>query len=97
MAKQRNKSRKRNNERAARLGPCRANRSADGLYRAHDMFPTLMAMADLKMPETRGIADDGSTTPVWSSDKDTQVGAFTANEFLQDLKVRPVAVSEVGK
>ncbi len=32
-----------------------ANRSWDGLCGALDMFPTLMAMADLKLPETRPL------------------------------------------
>ena len=40
---------------------------------------------------------DGSTTPLWTSGKDTKAGKFTANEFFKDLKIRTVNVSEVGE
>ena len=40
---------------------------------------------------------DGSTTPLWTSGKDTRPGAFKANEFFKDLQVRAVNVAEVGK
>ena len=43
-----------------------ANRSWDGLCGALDMFPTLMAMADLKMPETRPL--DGKN--IWPALRD---------------------------
>jgi len=40
---------------------------------------------------------DGSTTPLWTSGKDTRAGKFTANELFKDLKIRAVSVAEVGK
>ncbi len=40
---------------------------------------------------------DGSTTPLWTSGKDTRAGAFKANELFKDLQVRAVNVAEVGK
>ncbi len=40
---------------------------------------------------------DGSTTPLWTSGKDTRAGAFKANELFEDLQVRAVNVAEVGK
>ena len=40
---------------------------------------------------------DGSTTPLWTSGKDTRAGAFKASEFFEDLQVRAVNVAEVGK
>ena len=39
---------------------------------------------------------DGSTSPIWTSGKDTRTGKFTANEFFKDLKIRAVDLSEVG-
>ncbi len=40
---------------------------------------------------------DGSTTPLWTSDKDTRAGRFAANELFNDLEIRVVSASEVGK
>ena len=40
---------------------------------------------------------DGSTTPLWTSGKDTRTGAFKANELFKDLQVRAVKVAEVSK
>ena len=40
---------------------------------------------------------DGSTTPLWTSGKDTRAGSFKANELFKDLNVRAVNVAEVGK
>jgi arylsulfatase A-like enzyme len=40
---------------------------------------------------------DGSTTPIWTSGKDTRAGASKANEFFKDVKVRTVNVGNVGK
>ncbi len=40
---------------------------------------------------------DGSTSPIWSSGKDTRASKFKADEFFKDLKVRTVDVAEVGK
>lgn len=39
---------------------------------------------------------DGSTTPIWTSGKDTRAGKFTANTLFEDLNIRTVDVSEVG-
>ena len=40
---------------------------------------------------------DGSTTPLWTSGKDTRAGAFQANELFMELKIRAVDVKDVGK
>ena len=40
---------------------------------------------------------DGSTTPLWTSGKDTRTGPFKANALFKDLQVRAVDVAEVGK
>jgi hypothetical protein len=40
---------------------------------------------------------DGSTTPLWSSGKDTRAGKFKENEFFKELKVRTVDVAEAGR
>jgi arylsulfatase A-like enzyme len=40
---------------------------------------------------------DGSTTPLWTSGKDTRAGKFAANKFFNDIQVRTVGVAEVGK
>jgi hypothetical protein len=40
---------------------------------------------------------DGSTTPLWTSGKDTRTGKFTASELFKDLKIRAVSVAEAGK
>lgn len=39
---------------------------------------------------------DGSTTPLWTSGKDTRAGKFTPNEFFTDLQIHAVNVTEVG-
>jgi len=38
---------------------------------------------------------DGTTTPLWTSGKDTRTAKFTANEKFKDLQVRAVPVSQV--
>lgn len=38
---------------------------------------------------------DGSTTPLWSSGKDTRAGKFTPSDLFTDLKIRTINVSEV--
>jgi arylsulfatase A-like enzyme len=38
---------------------------------------------------------DGSTTPLWTSGKDTRAGKFTPNEFFSDLRIRAISVDEV--
>ncbi len=40
---------------------------------------------------------DGTTTPLWTSGKDTRAGKFTANEKFKDLQIRVVNVSQAGK
>jgi hypothetical protein len=40
---------------------------------------------------------DGSTTPIWSSGKDTRAGAFKANAMFKDLKLTTVDAAVVGK
>ncbi len=40
---------------------------------------------------------DGSTTPLWTSGKDTRAGKFTADEKFKDLQIHAVALSQVGK
>jgi arylsulfatase A-like enzyme len=40
---------------------------------------------------------DGSTTPLWTSGKDTKTAKFTPNEFFTNLEVRAVNVKEVAK
>ena len=40
---------------------------------------------------------DGSTTPLWSSGKDTRAGKFTATEFFKDLHIRTANVAEAGQ
>lgn len=40
---------------------------------------------------------DGSTTPLWTSGKDTRAAKFEANELFKDLKIRTVDVKDVGK
>ena len=40
---------------------------------------------------------DGTTTPLWTSGKDTRVGKFTANELFKDLKIRAVNAADVGR
>lgn len=40
---------------------------------------------------------DGSTTPLWTSSKDTRAGKFTPNEFFHDLMIRTVSVNDIGK
>lgn len=40
---------------------------------------------------------DGSTTPLWTSGKDTRAAKFTASEFFSDLKIRTVSVDEVTR
>jgi hypothetical protein len=40
---------------------------------------------------------DGSTTPIWMSGKDTKSKKIADTEFFQDIEVRTVSVSEVGK
>ena len=40
---------------------------------------------------------DGSTTPIWSSAKDTRTSKFEANELFKDLQVRTIDAAEVGK
>ncbi len=40
---------------------------------------------------------DGSSTPLWTSGKDTRAGQFTSNDLFKDLKIRTVDVKEVGK
>lgn len=36
---------------------------------------------------------DGRTTPLWTHGKDTRAGAFKADEYFKDLKVRAVRES----
>jgi len=40
---------------------------------------------------------DGSTTPLWTSGKDTRAGKFTPNEFFTDLQIRAINATEVGR
>lgn len=40
---------------------------------------------------------DGSTTPLWSSGKDTRAGKFTADEKFRELQIRAVDASQVSK
>lgn len=40
---------------------------------------------------------DGSTTPLWTSGKDTRAAKFTANEFFTNLEVRTVNAKEVAR
>jgi len=40
---------------------------------------------------------DGSTTPIWTSGKDTKAKKIEETELFKDIKVRAVAMSEVGK
>lgn len=40
---------------------------------------------------------DGSTTPLWTSSKDTRAGKFTSNDLFTDLQIRTVNVDEVRK
>jgi hypothetical protein len=40
---------------------------------------------------------DGTTTPLWTSGKDTRTAKFTANEKFKDLQVRAVHVSQAAK
>ncbi|GAB6166675.1 arylsulfatase [Thermostilla marina] len=40
---------------------------------------------------------DGSISPIWSSSKDTRLGAFRDSKAFENLQVRTVDVSEVGK
>ena len=40
---------------------------------------------------------DGTTTPLWTSGKDTRAGKFTANEKFMDLEIRAVDVAQGGK
>jgi hypothetical protein len=40
---------------------------------------------------------DGSTTPLWTSGKDTRAGKFTADEKFTDLTIRAVDASQVSK
>ena len=40
---------------------------------------------------------DGSTSPIWSSGKDTRAGNFTADAFFKDFKVSAVDVSKAGR
>lgn len=40
---------------------------------------------------------DGSTTPLWTSGKDTRTGKFKESELFKDVKIRAVSVAEVGK
>ena len=40
---------------------------------------------------------DGSTTPIWTSGKDTKVKKTEDTEFFKNVQVRAVAVTEIGK
>ncbi len=40
---------------------------------------------------------DGTSSPIWTSGKDTHAGKFEANELFKDLKIRTVDVKDVGK
>ena len=40
---------------------------------------------------------DGSSTPLWTSGKDTRAGKFNASKLFKDLKIRAVPVSEIGR
>jgi arylsulfatase A-like enzyme len=40
---------------------------------------------------------DGSTTPLWTSRKDTRAGKFTSNDLFTDLQIRTINVDEVRK
>jgi arylsulfatase A-like enzyme len=40
---------------------------------------------------------DGSTTPIWTSGKDTRAGRFSPDEFFTDLRIRTVNAAEVGR
>jgi hypothetical protein len=40
---------------------------------------------------------DGSTTPIWTSGKDTKVKKIEETELFKDIKVRAVSASEVGQ
>ena len=40
---------------------------------------------------------DGSTSPIWSSGKDTHAGKVEANTLFKDLKVRTINVADAGK
>jgi hypothetical protein len=40
---------------------------------------------------------DGTTTPLWTSGKDTRAGKFESTELFKDLKIRTVNVDEVRK
>ncbi len=40
---------------------------------------------------------DGSTTPLWTSGKDTRAGKFEESELFKDVKMRAVDVSQAGK
>lgn len=40
---------------------------------------------------------DVTSTLLWSSGKDTRAGAFQANEFFKNLKIRAMDVADVGK
>lgn len=40
---------------------------------------------------------DGSTTPLWTNEKDTRIGKFKASEYFKDLDVRTVDVADVGR
>jgi arylsulfatase A-like enzyme len=40
---------------------------------------------------------DGSTTPLWTSGKDTKTGKFTPDELFTALRIRAISVSEIGR
>lgn len=41
--------------------------------------------------------EDGSTSPIWTSGKDTRSGAFSSNALFTDLMVRTMNVNEIGR
>ena len=40
---------------------------------------------------------DGTTTPLWTSGKDTRAGKFKESEFFKDIQIRAVSAAGVGK
>jgi hypothetical protein len=39
---------------------------------------------------------DGRTTPLWTSGKDSRIGAFKENALFKDIKVRATTAAEIG-
>ena len=61
---------------------------------------TCKAAANLKeryLDNLRLRHADGSTTPIWTSGKDTGTSKFNANELFKDLQVRAVDGGKVNK